>query len=198
MSEYELLRAEILLRSEARTQYNNILYAVVAAILTYAFSQDNYFLFLVPYIVILPLYLLSENSRRSTVRLATYMYVFLEGQEYHWETRQWEQDKMNRAKRSTIAHYFYLMKTRTQYFLVSLICSISATYKVISSNMDKTGKCASFLFIWILAILVIIIMMINITDYTKIKYAFIQQWQAVKAAEEQEAQKRKNNNRNPQ
>ena len=64
--------------------------------------------------------------------------------------------------------------------------------------MDKTGKCASFLFIWILAILVIIIMMINITDYTKIKYAFIQQWQAVKAAEEQEAQKRKNNNRNPQ
>ena len=92
MNEYELLRAEFIHNSESIVQYENMMYASVAAILAFAAQAENYLLCLAAYVIIIPCFFVIMNRKKSTCFIATYMYVFLEGEDkqYHWEQRSYE------------------------------------------------------------------------------------------------------------
>lgn len=106
MSEYELLRQEILEDYKAITQYNLALFSIVSATLAFVLGREEYYLCLVPYLAIVPLFLLCEVTRKNICRIASYMAVFLEGEAYNWENRH-QKLEFKKSKKETGNRYFY-------------------------------------------------------------------------------------------
>ena len=85
--EYLMLRDEIMKDYEIIQNSRNVLYVAVAAILALAVDQKEAFLFLVPYIVIIPIYLVTIDFKLNMYKLGTYLKVFHEQGDFHWENR---------------------------------------------------------------------------------------------------------------
>ena len=200
MSEYELIRAEIRDAGNKVSQYNSVLYATTAALLAFAFDKDSFVFCLLPYVVILPLYILAEVTKRAECNKAAYLYVFCEGQDYRWEIRHHEYDKKDRIaisnnEQNVLKWTIEKMLSRFDYFSMNIICLIAALYKIVYSNSSYTTKWLQSIFVVTLTLVATIIMAIKAIDYVVERDKAIKQWRIIKAAEE--AQKR-NNNRNPQ
>ena len=131
--------------------------------------------------------------------IGTYFYIFHEGtnSEFQWEIRHQEFDKLERRQVSFIKWYIRRVSARAHYVIITLVCAFLATYKIIFSQNIWYQIIISLTFTWVLTIFVITFMVIKVTDWPALRDELITKWQKVKAAEEQEAQKRKNN-RNPQ
>lgn len=54
--EYSMLRDEIILSMQTIKNYNNLLYTTTVALLAFAFNSSREILFLLPFVVIFPLY----------------------------------------------------------------------------------------------------------------------------------------------
>ena len=197
MKEYESLRQEILVNSQIIAQYNALLYTVTVAVLAFAFDKENPFLCLIPYVVIIPIYLLNEWKRKSNCNIASYMLVFLEGTDYKWETRTYKRTSSNKQQ-NAVKHILSLnIPERMPYLIIACICSLSTICKTIISDMTDVTKYISTILVFLFTIWMIIVMIRNTEDDAIIKTSCIERWQAVKASEEQEARKR-NATRNPQ
>ena len=85
--EYLMLRDEILKDYEIIQNSRNVLYAAVAAILAFAVDQKEALLFLIPYIVIIPVYLVTIDYTLNMYKLGTYLKVFHEQGDFRWENR---------------------------------------------------------------------------------------------------------------
>lgn len=90
--EYEMLRTEILQYMEGYQSVRNMMYLATAAILGLNSAMfQNYYLFLLPLIVILPSYMVFYNYWKSVTYASVYIQVFLEDEHiqttYHWEQR---------------------------------------------------------------------------------------------------------------
>ncbi|MBQ6207851.1 MAG: hypothetical protein IJK52_12325 [Oscillospiraceae bacterium] len=194
MSEYELIKTENRESTQRIVQYNSILYTASAALLLFALERTNFVLCLTPYIVIVPLFLLNESTRKAICVGAAYLYVFLEGQEYHWEGRHHKFDKTKKER--SIKWYTDIIIRRLHYYSLNLICSLASIYKIVCNSETVSIKLWQFAFVLVVTVVASTIMAINTTDYVTERDKAIKQWQAIKA--EEEAQKRKNNNRNPQ
>lgn len=64
--EYEVLREEILCSTQVVKNYRSLLYSIVVAALAFAFDKNEAILFLVPFIAIIPIYLLAMHQIDST------------------------------------------------------------------------------------------------------------------------------------
>ena len=184
MNEYELLRAEILNAFDAVTQYNCVLYTVVAAILAFAIESDNFLLCLIPYLVILPIHFLCEDRYRNMCRISAYMYVFLESNDYHWEGRQYQHDQVTNYfdKKKVIPAW----QTHLHYYFVPTACSAAAIYKVACSNDTVAEKCIISVITIVVTIIALLIIRKNSTDFARARKYYIDQWTAVRKAEEAE------------
>ena len=101
--EYEILRAEILQYLEEYQTVRNMMYIVTATILGINSAiWNNYYLFILPLIVILPSYLIFYNYWQTVTCASTYLQVFLEGNvsdekqrtnSFYWESRHAELEK---------------------------------------------------------------------------------------------------------
>ena len=196
MSEYELLKTEALKNSDHIVQYNSILYASTAAILAFGFDSKNTnpLVFLLPYVVILPVYLLIEKERESICRISSYMIFFLEGSDYLWETRLDMDDKMGTlgfrmpsAKKSKFVE-FISVYSHWPFILMPFICSSFSTYFVLLDNVQGTigniqVKWLAISAIWILFFLSLLIMILNVTQWGRFKEKFTEQWTNIKIEE---------------
>lgn len=112
-TEYETLRTEILSSLQIFKNYRNILYTIVVAALVFAFNSNEAMLFLIPSFIIIPIYLLEMDEYDSIIRIATYIYVFLEpNTECYWETRLYKHEilksRKNCKRRMSTEPYWYL------------------------------------------------------------------------------------------
>ena len=196
MKEYELLVEKIRDPDQEIVQYNSILYTATAAILAFTFEKDSALLCLLPYLVIVPVYLLIQQKRESQHRITAYLIVFLEGTDYRHEKRLYKLWSKDRASSSSKKIGFFTARSHFPAFIATLICAILATYKIVCSICSPLEKRVTLAFIWIVTVIVTIIMICSFirADYEDICIA---KWQAIKMEEEQEARKR-NANRNPQ
>ena len=134
------------------------------------------------------------------------MVFFLEGNDYHLETRLDMDDKMGTlgvrmpsAEKSKFVEFISVYSHWT-FILIPFICSAFATYFLLGDKLPgNIGnfpiKWIAILAVWLVFLLALLIMILTVTQWGRFKERFTKQWQAIKAAEE--AQKRKNN-RNPQ
>lgn len=185
MKEYEMLRQELLQNYGDIKNYNSVMYTATAAILAFAWEMGEYILCMLPLVVIVPLYLLCESKRNTICRLATYMYVFLEGDEFRWERRHYEFDNnerehkeknvkiKNRDWRGFISHYTLV-----------ILCALLSIYKcLISCSYSYCGKTIRILIMASIVILCVVIMHENTIDYLKLRGKYIEEWEGIKRTE---------------
>ena len=197
MKEYETLRTEILDRMNAIVQYNMLLYTVTVAVLAFAFEKESPFLFLVPYVAIITIHLLTEEERKKTARISSYMIVFLENlkdSEYHWESRFYKRTVAYAKKHAILS---FNIPVHTPHLFIAFVCSGCSIWKAVLSDTTNFEKWASIMFVVLLTVFTVVFMIRIIRYNSRIKTTYIKEWQAIKDAEEQEARKR-NANRNPQ
>ena len=177
IDESTMLREEIMLSMKTVKGYNNILYTTTVALLAFAFNSANSALFLLPFIVLIPLFLLTKREMMQVMRIGAYILVFLEESSIiNWEKRLNSYDilfKKNSHKHIPLNAYLGLS-------LLCLTLSISNTDYL---NFYYYGMC--------MTIIQLILFLFSITvfgflspNYVKMKKEYIKQWELVKIKEE--------------
>ena len=106
------------------------------------------------------------------------MYVFLEGEDYFWETRHHVIDKEKTNKRGSVIPYFYLAPA----------CSACAIYKIVIIPRTVPELIFKIGFVVLVTVVILIIMAKNKVNYVSVKDSFIEEWENLKKAEEAKAE----------
>lgn len=130
--EYEMLRTEILQYLEEYQSVRNMMYLATAAILgVNSVMFQNYYLFLLPLIVILPSYIIFYNYWKSVTCASTYIQVFLDDRNvqtiYHWELRHRyfsELDEENKKRAADKLRGLDMHCHQISYFVCGCLCLI--------------------------------------------------------------------------
>ncbi|MEY8391712.1 hypothetical protein D3Z36_08405 [Lachnospiraceae bacterium] len=178
--EYEMLREEILFSMQTVKNYRTLLYSIVIAVLAFAFDKGEAILFLLPFVAVIPLYLLAMHQIDSTMRLGAYIYVFIEpGTECQWETRLNKYDFLHRnqysTKKSSIDPYWYL----------SFCCLLLSVLKLDFCNRDVEFYVTAVTQIIIL-ISCIYLFIKKRPDYLTTKEKYIREWKEIQRMENRE------------
>lgn len=182
MKEYEFLRAEIMDDYKYIAQYNVVLYTASATILAFALQKEQFILSLVPYIILLPLYLMCEEKRRGICKIAAYLHVFLEGTEFNWERRHHVFDGKNNKNRKK--SFFSDNVSPLPYYCLALVCSASAISKIAIYQSCWIEKAVDLSFVIMITIITIAIMNKHKTDYVNTRDRYIKYWEEQKKSEE--------------
>ncbi|MBQ6539444.1 MAG: hypothetical protein IJL71_00255 [Oscillospiraceae bacterium] len=174
MEEYKTLRQEMLLRMENRRNYNIVLYTVTAALLTFALNANEAMICLVPIIIIVPLFLMSEKQRRDICKQGAYLIVFFDDI-VKWERRNHEFEVENKSKRDFFTVFIY--------YSVVLICSLASFYKCQIQECTDVERKVRYLIIATVLIVSMIIMGINSLNFTKERQKYIELWEKRKQKE---------------
>lgn len=174
-TEYVALREEILLSLQIVKNYRSLLYSAVAALLAFAFDKSDPVLFLLPFVVIIPLHLLSMHQIDSSLRTGAYIHVFLENEEEaHWETRLLQYDKLHQNQYDT-------KKVNIDpYWCLSLLCLI---FSILHVDFEKRN-------FYVLPILQLAILVVCVyffirkrPNYLKRKMYYINEWEKIREIE---------------
>ena len=170
MPEYEMLRQEMLQEQSATHGYNNLMYTATAAILAFTIEKSQFILCMLPLIVIIPVFLLCENLRKGQCKIAAYMYVFLEGNEYNWETRHHKLDAQQKHRdwRGVLPYYTLL-----------LICTSFSVYKCVQYFNDIKMKVLHICILCVISLICALLMATNTTNYIKCRDNYIERWRAI-------------------
>lgn len=178
--EYSLLRTEILQCSQVLDNARNILYTAVGAILAFAFTQNDPLIFVIPYVVIIPTYLLTLETVYSIYRIGAYLLVFHEGTEYNWESRLFKLYDVLKPKK-TLRYSFTL---HVPFISVGFICTLLSLFFLFTNDSEIT----IFDFAFRCGLPIVLLFSILAIAYihresSNAKSMFVKQWEDVKAAE---------------
>lgn len=173
MSEYELLRNEILENYDAIKQYNLALYVAVISVLTFALDKQNFVYCLIPYIAIIPLYFACEGKNRNICKIASYLHVFREGDKYNWERRHQKYDELFSEKRN--------WRSISLYYFLSILCSTMSITKIFLLDYNICIKLLLSTLVFIFTIVVIVIMKLNTINYVDCRKTMIANWKKIKS-----------------
>ena len=100
INEYEMLRNEIMQKIDLVNSLITFTLTTSIAILTFALTNKNSVLCLLPFGIIIPMYIRISYYRSAMVKLSAYIIVFLEKNidDINWETRN--RDLMNHVDKS--------------------------------------------------------------------------------------------------
>ena len=129
MEEYEYIRREIELKINKIDNFNSVFYATVAVIFTFAFTQKEALVFLVPVIVIVPIYTIRMDEISSMLRMGAYLFVFWEGTDFFWETRLIKYDEKFKYNKPDV----------NPYVIVSVVSFLLCISKLDYSNIKSKG-----------------------------------------------------------
>lgn len=175
MKEYELLREEMMEDYRAISNYNIALYSVVAAVFGLSLTQNVFYLSLTVYIAILPLFLLCESKRKNICFIAAYMAVYLEGEDFNWETRHQVYEKKYAVKRNW--HSLF------PYYFVGTLCSALSIIKLLFSDQLAILMIVISIVICIITIAVFAYMRKQSINYVNLRQEMKAQWEKVKSSE---------------
>ena len=182
--EYLMLRDEILKDYEIIQNSRNVLYAAVAAILAFAVDQKEALLFLIPYIVIIPVYLVTIDYTLNMYKLGTYLKVFHEQGDFRWESRLYLLNYGTKKRVTRGAQFFH-----APFIVSALVCFVmffaSVTYpKSIRDVSVGFTLGAAAAIVLPVAVAVIFFKYKNIK---KIQDSYIRSWKDVKKEESRKA-----------
>jgi hypothetical protein len=119
-------------------KYQNLMYTITIAILTFGLSAKESLILLLPYAIILPLFIRINSLRRDVCKIASYIVCFEPNSEsYLWEKRVQEYDLLINTKGSHTS-----LVLDSSLVLISSFCSIykvSVKPKVLYSKTQLSG-----------------------------------------------------------
>lgn len=169
--EYLMLREEINKIYDMIEKTRNLLYVTMAAIFTFSATQKNPYLFLLPYAIIIPCYIITIDNQIGMWRIGTYLAVFLEGEDFNWERRLY---KFNiRTGNMFVRSYDmpYILTSIASAFLFLINCN----YSDIGLNTDT--------FSIILGIMLLVGFLLYIRTQTppeRVKDRMVKEWMQLK------------------
>ena len=156
--------------------YQNLMFTVTIAILTIGLSSKESFILLLPYAIILPIYLQINKLRRDICKISAYIVCFEPDDiSYLWEKRVQEYDLLNNTKG---IHTGLLM----DYCLV-LICSICSIYKCIELNYPPLNRNIRIIITIVVLLLSIIFIKKKNVNYYEEREKQLHNWGTVKEYE---------------
>lgn len=179
--EYGYLKQEILDSIGYTKQYRSILYTVTAAILTFAFTQKEPIIFLLPIVVIIPTYLLQAGQTSSTLRIGAYIMVFIETDEPGWETRLAKYDEKFSPENPSVSPHIF----------ISVCCFCLCIFNLDYSNFLSKETIIRLIVAIIYLIVCVIILSVKKVDYGKEKKKYIDEWKEIKGEEKNKRKNRK-------
>jgi len=166
-----------MLREEIQNQGNKIhnlrnwLYTSFAAILTIAVSQDKLAFWFIPYVIIIPMYILSLEYEKNMYRAAAYIKVFLEDGNKGWETRLYD------LYYPAISKFGFLDSTNIPFIFLIFIITFAIIIK-----MEAESRENKYIYIGIIITLnlIIVLFMLFKPSAQSLKEKYVIKWEKVK------------------
>ncbi len=175
LEEYKMIREEINKEWDYISTCRSILFATTAAIFAFAFTQTNPLVFLIPYVVIIPLSAIEKDYLTGIIRKGAYLLVFCEGYlDIEWESRLFQADmSVKKIKKTIISHYMLML----------LCCLVLAVIHLDFSNIDSEEFKMNTALIVISTGVTMIVVLRNRVDYLKEKILQKERWEGIKKLE---------------
>lgn len=173
--EYLMLREEIMLLGNIVNNTIKFFYVFVSAVLLFGITQEDSLYILISYIVIIPAYMLVASKINGERKIGAYLYVFHEGQDFNWETRNKKlYEKSKKQLSNKISSFNY------PFFFVSTFVTIIFLSK---TNWGNVGMTFEFLKITI-AIGLYVTQLVLIKKNQKVTIdKYIPYWEEIKQNE---------------
>ena len=124
--EYNALRQELLQKDTQFNDYRKSAYAVTTAVLAFSLTQGEPFISLLPIIIIVPLYIISEDGLRAMSKIGAYIRVFYNDKGFYWERRNMsycERIRGKERKKEVFANNAMI------YLALIFICGVCSLYQ---------------------------------------------------------------------
>ncbi|MCD7882760.1 MAG: hypothetical protein LUI87_03490 [Lachnospiraceae bacterium] len=175
LEEYKLIREEINKEWDYISASRSILFATTAAVLAFAFSQSNPIVFLIPYVVIIPLSAIEKDHLTGIIRKGAYLLVFCEPYiDIEWERRLFQEDmadaSANKIKKPVVSHFM----------LLTLCCLVLSVLYLDFSDLKEKSLWVDAGLIAVFTVLTVVIVLRNRVDYLEEKIVQKERWEEVK------------------
>lgn len=174
--EYEMLKQEILNADGYIKSYDTLLYTITGVILTFAFTQMEPLIFLLPIVVIVPTFLLRMAQTESIMRIGSYILIFIEGEKSGWETRLAKFDAKFPPRNPNVSPHIFL----------SVCCLVLFLLRMDYTNLYSWGFAIRMFVALIFAIICFGIIFLRRVDYKNSKQVYIEQWEEIRKKENEE------------
>lgn len=179
-NDYKNLREEIMYSRKAQDKYAIFLYTTVVTILGFAFQFENYYLCLLPIVIIIPICIKIADYRRTIAYLATYMIAFLEKDEYKWETDNFMFS--NKFPRKGLERFIHILENYDA-FILNVICTLIFVVSVIYNSFNcQSNICLELALSVISGLTCLVVFLITRTysDYQQLKASKLSNWNKYK------------------
>lgn len=181
-NEYHTLREEMLRKIDLHNQLIMFSITTSVAILAYAFSQENAYIFLMPFCVVIPVSLRVIYYRSAMVKIAAYIIVFIENEQddLNWETRN---NKIGKGINNDIVNRILKMNLNYDGLIMLTTCYIVYLIKYISQN-DIYNFYFILNIVWPLPLVIIEYFISKKGNgIYKTKHYWIDEWEKIKLSE---------------
>ena len=175
--EYLMLKNEINKIYDIVEKTRNLLYVTVAAIFTYSFSKKDPILFLIPFSIIIPCYIVTIDYQRGMWKIGAYLAVFHEGVDFNWERRLYEFNERIGGLFLNSYNFPYIFTGIASVFLLFVKCDFFKDFGW-NSNTFLEG-------FGVLMITGLILYDAKRNSVRKLKKRFIQEWIGIKNDQEE-------------
>ena len=177
LKEYDKINTELLNKMNKQLQAVSLLYGAVGVILTFAVTNNISLMFLVPFCVIIPIYLLVIHDAHGMYKLGAYLAVFFEDSEDAWETRLHKLNIRTKKSLPRWASSFHL-----PFIFVSVFSLVLFAFFFDWQNISQFREIAE-LIVATICFSAVIALRITQKDVDKLKGQYIAEWKKIKAEE---------------
>lgn len=171
--EYLMIREEIIHYYDIIQNLRNVLYVSLAAILTFAVSSKEPLLCLIPYCIIIPIYIVTIDYQYGMWRMGTYLLVFHEGEIFNWETRLHNLNiSLNKRMNRHASSYHWP-------FIITGICCDILFFLKLNYKKIYYKSIAEIIFCVLISIIFLVFVFIQ-KNPDQIKSLYIEQWKIIK------------------
>lgn len=183
VEEYNSLRQEIIHKDVQFHDYKRNAFNVTAAILAFSLTNCEPFICLIPIGIIIPLYLLSQDSLRVMLKLGAYLRVYYDEEGFSWERRNmlfsWKiMDEENIRKRNRLIY------DESMFLFLVLMCGFLSAYKSLENQYTSSELAFHIIIIVVVVLISFFIISKQEVHTTLLREHYIELWEDVRSSEE--------------
>jgi len=181
LDEYKLLNEKIINRTTIIHNIWNCSYATVAAILAFAVSSDNIWLFPLVHCIIIPTLLIQTQQILTIWKTQAYLSVFFDNTEFHYENLRSEfNDKIKKSKNINKVTK-WRGTSALPYIALSLAPIVCIIIKIINDYCSREFNIITFIPLAISLIFFILVLIMRVVFYNvSIRENYVEIWKALK------------------
>lgn len=153
-------------------KYNELVYTITIAVLTFGLASKESLILLIPYAIIIPIYYYVQGLAIDTCRISAYLVLFEPDDELSlWEKRVQEYDLLHRKH--------FLSKSSVMYSFLVILCAVCSIYKCFEQPYILTNRLARILLSIFLMTACLLFIKYKKVNYYEEREKQLKKWQDV-------------------